>query len=320
MVVIAGMHFPHPAALAGLALSLALAPLLKGVINRVKAVFGGRKGRPLLQLYFDLYKLWKKSPVYSHTTTWFFRASPSAGAAAGVLALCVLPFGALGALISFPGDFLFLGGLFALARFTLMLSALDTGSAFEGMGAAREALFSALAEPLFLFCLVILGFTAQRYSLADMIGGIAPHIWFANWPSYLMIAASLFLLLLPENCRIPADDPATHLELTMIHEVMILDHSGPDLALLEYASALKLWTFCLLIAGVTAPALYGAPTAENPAAAALSVAVTLAGVFAVGGLVGFVESVMARFRMERVPQILTLAGCFACLAALSLWR
>lgn len=313
------MHF-HPAALAGLALSLALAPLLKGVINRVKAVFGGRKGRPLLQLYFDLYKLWQKSPVYSHTTTWFFRAAPSAGTAAGVLALCVLPFGALGALISFPGDFLFLGGLFALARFTLMLSALDTGSAFEGMGAAREALFSALAEPLFLFCLVILGFTMQRYSLADMIGGITPHIWFANWPSYLMIAASLFLLLLPENCRIPADDPATHLELTMIHEVMILDHSGPDLALLEYASALKLWTFCLLIAGVTAPALYETPTAENPAAAALSVAVTLAGVFAVGGLVGFVESVMARFRMERVPQILTLAGCFACLAALSLWR
>lgn len=309
-----------PAPLVGLVLSLLLAPLLKGVINRVKAVFGGRKGRPLLQLYYDLYKLWNKRPVYSHTTTWFFRAAPSAGLAAGALALCVLPFGALGAVISFSGDFLFLGGLFAAARFTLMLSALDTGSAFEGMGAAREALFSAMAEPIFLFCLVILGFTVQQHSLAGMLGGIAPEVWFANWPSYLMIAASLFLLLLPENCRIPADDPNTHLELTMIHEVMILDHSGPDLAFLEYASALKLWTFCLLIAGVTVPVLYGAMPSGNPTAAALSVAVTLIVVFAVGGLVGFVESVMARFRMERVPQILTLAGCFACLAALNFWR
>ena len=309
-----------PAALCGLGLSLLLAPLLKGVINRVKAIFGGRKGRPLLQLYFDIHKLLKKRPVYSHTTTWFFQAAPSAGVAAGALALCVMPFGALGAVVSFPGDFVFLGGLFALARFTLMLSALDTGSAFEGMGTAREALFSALAEPIFLFCLVILGFTMREHSLAGMIGGIAPEIWAANWPFYLMIAACLFLLLLPENCRIPADDPNTHLELTMIHEVMILDHSGPDLALLEYASALKLWTFCLLIAGVTVPALHGPLPPGDAGAVALSVAATLGMIFAMGVLVGFVESVMARFRMERVPQILTLAGCFACLAALSLWR
>lgn len=309
-----------PCAFLGLALSLTLAPLLKGIINRVKSIFGGRKGRPLFQLYFDIYKLLHKSPVYSHTTTWFFKAAPSAGLTAGVLALCLPPFGTLGAVISFSGDFILLGGLFVLARFTLMLAALDTGSAFEGMGAAREAMFSSLAEPIFLFCLFILGFTIKEYSLAGMIGGIGQAAWVANWPFFMLIAASLFLLMLPENCRIPADDPTTHLELTMIHEVMILDHSGPDLAMLEYASALKLWTFCLLIAGVAAPAFYAPPPEGGIAATALSVVVTLALVFVAGALVGFVESVMARFKMERVPQILTLAGSFACLAALSLWR
>lgn len=309
-----------PLALLGLVLSLLLAPLLLGLINRVKAIIEGRKGRPLLQLYYDIYKLWYKRPVYSHTSTWFFQAAPSTGVAAGILALCVIPFGSLGAVISFPGDFIFLGGLFALTRFTLMLAALDTGSAFEGMGTAREAMFSALAEPIFLFCLVVLGFVLQQYSLAGMIGSIAPEVWSANWPFYLLIASSLFLLLLPENCRIPADDPNTHLELTMIHEVMILDHSGPDLALLHYAAALKLWTFCLLIAGITVPALYGPSVSALPCYGAISGAVTLLAIFVVGILVGIVESVMARFRMERVPQILTLAGCFACLAALSLWR
>ena len=315
------------AAAGGVALSLVLAPLLPGIINRVKAKVGGRRGRPLLQLYFDLYKLVRKRPVYSHTTSWFFQAAPPAGVASGMMALCVLPFGALGALVSFPGDFLFLGGLFALARFTLILAALDTGSAFEGMGAAREALFSALAEPIFLFCLLILGFNSHQHSLAAMIGGIAPDVWQADWPFYIMIAFSLFLLLLPENCRIPADDPNTHLELTMIHEVMILDHSGPDLAMLEYASALKLWIFSLLIAGVLMPAVCGplflgtgALAGQGPGAVTLSAGLTLLFVLGAGVLVGFVESVMARFRMERVPQILTMAGCFACLAALSLWR
>lgn len=309
------------AALAGVILSLFLAPLLPGIINRVKALFGGRRGRPLLQLYYDIYKLMHKRPVYSHTTSCFFRAAAPAGVAAGILALCVLPFGGLGALISFPGDFLFLGALFALARFSLMLAALDTGSAFEGMGTAREALFSALTEPIFLFCLLILGFITSELSLSAMLGAVNPETWIANWPFYLMIACALFLLLLPENCRIPADDPNTHLELTMIHEVMVLDHSGPDLALLEYASALKLWTFGLLIAGVVTPAASGPfVSGTAPASVVLSVCINLALVFCIGLLVGFVESVMARFRMERVPQILTLAGCFACLAALSLWR
>ncbi len=304
-------------------LSLLLAPLLSGIINRVKAIIGGRRGRPLLQLYYDLVKLSRKSPVYSHSVSCFFKAAPPAGVTVAVVALLLLPFGSLPPLISFPGDFVVLAGLFALARYTLILAALDTGSAFEGMGAAREAFFSALAEPIFLFSLFILGYESRQFSLAGMFGGLDFSIWQANWSFYLMLSFTLFLLLLPENCRIPVDDPNTHLELTMIHEVMILDHSGPDLALLEYAAAVKLWIFSLFIANLLLPVAGGRFLTREAGvieAGCVSVALILLLIFAVAVLVGLVESLMARMRMERVPQIFTLAGSLACLAALSLWR
>ena len=315
----------HPlASFLCLLLSLALSPLLFGVINRVKAKVAGRRGRPLLQLYFDIAKLLRKNSVYPKTTTWFFRAAPIAGVATAVLALVLLPFGGVPAAASFPGDFLVLAGLLALSRFALILAALDTGSAFEGMGAAREGLFSAMAEPVLLFCLMVLAYESREHTLTLMLGGLSSAAWLAQWPMHLLLAISLFFLLLTENCRIPVDDPNTHLELTMIHEVMILDHSGPDLALLEYAAALKLWLFCLLIAGVTLPQAQELLFAEIPTAGAASLAFdagfALAVVFVIAALVGCVESAMARLRLERVPQILALAGSFACLAALSLWR
>ena len=305
-------------------LSLVLAPLLSGIINRVKAIVGGRRGKPLLQLYYDIAKLLAKSPVYSHTCSPFFVLAPVAGLGAVVIALLLLPFGSLPALFGFPGDFVLLGGLFALSRFTLILAALDTGSAFEGMGAAREGMFSSLTEPLFLFCLLILGIQSGQFSLSGMLGSVEPALWKANWPFYLMLSLAVFLLLLPENCRIPVDDPNTHLELTMIHEVMILDHSGPDLALLEYAAALKLWLFSMIIAGLLLPAaeggLFGPLGFSGGFGTVAAVLLTLLCIAAVAVCVGLVESLMARVRMERVPQVLTLAGSFICLAALSLWR
>ena len=315
----------HPlASFLCLLLSLVLSPLLLGVINRVKAKVGGRRGRPLLQLYFDIAKLLRKNSVYPKTTTWFFRAAPIAGVATALLALLLLPFGGVPAVASFPGDFLVMAGLLALSRFTLILAALDTGSAFEGMGAAREGLFSAMAEPVLLFCLMVLAYESREHTLSLMLGGLPSAVWLAQWPMYLLLAIALFFLLLTENCRIPVDDPNTHLELTMIHEVMILDHSGPDLALLEYAAALKLWLFSLLIVGVALPRAQGLLFTETPTAGVTSLALdagfSLAMVFVIAVLVGCVESAMARLRLERVPQILALAGSFACLAALSLWR
>ncbi len=237
-----------------------------------------------------------------------------------------MPTGGYASLTAFPGDFALLAGLFALGRFAMMLAALDTGSAFEGMGAAREALLSALAEPVFLFCLMLLCHDAGSWSLGYILGGISLADWATHWPFLLLIAFSLFFLLLVENCRILVDDPTTHLELTMIHEAMLLDHSGPDLAILEYASALKLWIFCLLISGTLLPActqpLFTPTGALNAGAAALALNIgdTLLCIFALAILAGFMESSMARLRMERTSQPITLAGAFACMACLFLWK
>jgi formate hydrogenlyase subunit 4 len=317
----------HPlASLACLLLSLLLAPLLFGIINRVKALMGGRRGRPVLQLYFDINKLLRKNSVYPQTTGFFFRAGPVVGLAASLPALMLLPFGSIPALLSFPGDFIVLPGLLALSRFTLILAALDTGSAFEGMGAAREGLFSSMAEPILLFCLVVLAYTSQQHSLSLILGDLPIALWMTQWPMHLLLSIALFLLLLTENCRIPVDDPNTHLELTMIHEVMILDHSGPDLALLEYAAALKLWIFCLLIEQIALPQMQGsflsasANLTQSIVSFALGTGAVVAVLLGIALLVGCVESLMARLRLERVTQFLTLAGSFACLAALSLWR
>ncbi|MDR2604297.1 MAG: NADH-quinone oxidoreductase subunit H [Desulfovibrio sp.] len=314
-------------AFAAFGFSLLFAPLAPGIINRVKAVIAGRQGRPLLLLYYDLRRLLRKEALYPRCSTFFFRLAPAVGVCAGITALLLVPFGPMGSCAGFPGDFVLVAGVFAVARFTLMTAAMDTGSAFEGMGAAREAFFSALAEPVLLFCPAVLCFRAGVYSLAAGMGSIPAAAWFNDATFYLTTGAALFLVLLQENCRLPADDPDTHLELTMIHEVMILDHSGPDLAFLEYASALKLWTFCLLTADMFVP-LAGGPLFDAQGAllpdaggrAAFSAALTFAGAVAVAVLVGLVESVTARFRMERVPQICALAGGFICLAALAYWR
>lgn len=308
-------------------LSFLLAPLLIGVINRVKARMGGRQGRPLLQLYFDINKLLRKAPVYSHTTSWVFQAGPMLALATAVCAVCIMPYSGFSAPYAFEGDFVMLAGLFALGRLGLILAALDTGSAFEGMGAAREALFSAFAEPVFFLGLAVLAHASGSMSISNMISSVSAEAWSSNWSLYLLLILSFFLLLLTENCRIPVDDPNTHLELTMIHEVMVLDHSGPELAFVEYAAALKLWAFSLLISGVLLPLPYnplftpeGALGPYGFLGIAVNALCSLLVVFLIGIFVGLMESLMARLRMDRVPQVLTLAGSFAGLAALALWR
>ncbi len=290
-----------------LILALIMAPLLSGIINQVKARFAGRRGRPCLQLYYDLHKLLHKGAVYSHTSSWVFRAGPMAGLAAVLAALCFLPLSGHKALLSFNGDFLLAAYLLAMARFATITAALDTGSAFEGMGASREATFSALAEPVFLLGLMPLGMLAGSYSLSAMLSPASGASWTNDWPVLLLLTASFFVVLLTENCRIPVDDPNTHLELTMIHEVMILDHGGVDLAFIEYGAALKLWFFCAIISGVLLPDMDSLP---------LALSASLGGILVVAVAVGVTESIMARLRLVRIPQLLTLAGAFAALACL----
>ena len=292
--------------LAQFALTLILAPLLPGIINRVKARFAGRHGKPVLQTYYDIVKLLRKGEVISRTTTWTFAAAPSVALATTLCALALLPLGGAVSPLAFAGDFVLAAYLLGMGRFAIMLGALDTGSAFEGMGASREATFSALAEPVFFLALMVLtslclglGHGADSaFSLSTMFDGQTAGAWITGKGELLLLPVIFFVLLLVENCRIPVDDPNTHLELTMIHEVMVLDHSGPNLAMILYGAALKLWFFAALIAGLITPAL---PLWQQMG---LRVGVVL--LLAV--VVGVVESVMARLRMERVAYLLGAAA------------
>ncbi len=282
-------------------LALVCAPFLLGIINRTKAVFAGRKGQPLLQTYFDIAKLLRKGAVYSTTTSWLFRAGPIVSLAAVVVACFIIPIGKCGAPISFTGDIVLFMYLLGIARFFVVLAALDTGSPFEGMGASREVFFSVLAEPVFLLCILALAHT-HDLRFFSILGGMSPY---AIVPA-LLAGISLFVVMLAENARIPIDDPTTHLELTMIHEVMVLDHGGPDFALITYGSALKLWLFGLVVVRAILP--------FHPASMLLDCSITLCTMAVCAVIVGIVESVTARLRLLRVPQLLIGAAALAALA------
>lgn len=283
--------------LAHLLLLFGLSPLLAGIIARIKALLAGRKGAPLLQLYFDLWKLLRKEMVISSTTTWVFRAGPVTGFAVPLLASLFIPFGGIAAPVSFSGDLLLFVYLFALARFFTVLAALDTGSSFEGMGAAREATFSCLAEPTILVVFIVLARISGSFSLAPMLIALQNPIAHPDAGVPLLLAAiCLFVVLLAENSRIPFDDPNTHLELTMIHEVMILDHSGPDLALIFYGAAMKLFVMGALLVSFALP--------PHPAGILAETGAFVAAMLLLAVAVGLVESGMARLRLIRVPQLL----------------
>lgn len=295
-----------------IALALILAPLLPGIVNRTKAFFAGRTGRPVWQLYADLWKLLQKGAVYSRTTTWVFKAGPMLGLTAVVLALTLTPFGAAPSLLGFPGDVIMFAYLLGLMRFFTVLAALDTGSSFEGMGGAREVFFAALAEPAFLLGLIALVYKTSSLQLSEILQSVSGPMWLTAGPALALIAVSWLVVFLAENSRIPVDDPNTHLELTMIHEVMILDHSGPDLAWIEYGAALKLWVMGALLVTLVVPARAGAGWLNDLA--------FLGGLGALAVIVGVIESSMARLRLNRVPQLLVGATALAVLAVILVIR
>lgn len=286
--------------------ALLLAPLLLGIIDRTKAVVAGRRGPPLLQPYRDISKYQRRGAVYGDTTSWVFRLGPVVNLAALVAALLITPFGGIGSAMSFSGDLILLAGLLALGRFAIVLSALDTGSSFEGMGASREVHFAALAEPAFLLALATLARVTGSLSLTLIYQGVTVTIWLAALPALALVAMTLLVLALVENTRIPVDDPTTHLELTMIHEVMVLDHSGPDLAYIHYAAALKLWVLGLLLVGLAVPLRNGNIWLDGGA--------TLLGMALLAGVIGMIESAMARYRLTHVPQFIVGAATLSAVA------
>jgi formate hydrogenlyase subunit 4 len=194
-------------------------------------------------------------------------------------------------------------GLLALGRFALVLAGLDTGSSFEGLGASREVTIASFAEPTLFLCFIALVLATGEISLGGMLGTPLAVAWPRAGASLSLVGISFFVLLLAENSRVPVDDPATHLELTMIHEVIVLDHSGPDLALILYGGALKLALFGVLVVSVFVP--------RADLSGGVAIAVLVAGVALVAVAVGVVESIMARLRLNRVPQLLVGAAVLA---------
>ncbi len=295
-----------------LVLLLLLPPLLPGVINKTKALVAGRRGPPLLQLYSDIFKLLRKGVVLSDTTTWVFLAAPLVVLATTFGAGLLLPLGVAAAPLSFTGDFVLFVALFGLGRFFLTLAALDTGSSFEGMGAAREVTFACLTEPALFIVLLALARLSGTLTLGGMLRSPQAELSAALSAPLVLLAGGLFIVLLAENCRIPVDDPNTHLELTMIHEVMVLDHSGPLLGLILYASALKLFLLSALLLHIVAPFDVG-----NGAAGWLVFGGLL---LVVAVIVGVVESVIARLQMLHVPRLLIAANLLCGFSFIMLMR
>jgi formate hydrogenlyase subunit 4 len=293
--------------LAHIAVALVMPFLLVGVINRTKSWWGGRKGPGLFQSYHDLRRLCAKRPVVSSTATPLFRLGAYVVLVCALAAMAFVPLLGQFAPLSFAQDFVAVAYTLGLARIALMLSAMDVGSPFEGMGAAREAKFGAFAEPALFLLLGTAGAATGSSSFADMLGQL--H----HTPTYALIvlplAVALLILLQTEAARSPVDDPLTHLELTMIHEVMILDHSGPELAAMQYAAALKMTLYAGLIATLLNPL---SPMTDPLAAVAASVGIMLV----VAAVVGCFESLMARLPLPWVPHYVWLAGWLVGFAAL----
>jgi formate hydrogenlyase subunit 4 len=284
---------------------LLLAPLLPGVINKVKAWVAGRRGPPVLQLYYDLARLWQKGVVMSSLASPAFVILPAVAWVALLAAAMLMPLGPLGTGLAFRGDALLLIYLLALGRFCTAWAALETGSAFEGMGTVREVSYAVLAEAAMIAALLSLSVQSGSLSLAAMLSP-------ALGPSAVLLAAGLFIVLLAENCRVPFDDPNTHLELTMIHEVMVLDHSGPPLAAILHGASMKLLLFTVLLVQAVLPMAQLKPW--------LAAAVLAGSVLAVTVAVGLVESLLARFAFRRVPLLLTTAFLLCLFALLVAWK
>ncbi len=277
-----------------------------GIVNRVKSLWAGRRGPRLYQTWFDLVRLLRKTPVYSQVTSWIFPVAPLVILATTVTASLLGPIVPGYAPLGFAGDFVVFAYLLGLGKIFLMLSALDTGSAFEGMGASREATYSALAEPVFLLGLGTLAWAGGAHSFQDLV--IPNGSWAIDAVLRVTFAGAMFVVLLIEAARVPADDPTTHLELTMVHEVMILDHSGPELAIVQYASAMKM----TMLAGIIAAVLNPFSAMSYPI---LAVLFSGAFIVLVAMCVGLIESLIARLRFRALP-LFTFAAFLAVLTSL----
>jgi formate hydrogenlyase subunit 4 len=296
-----------------LVMLLALSPFIIGLIRKVKARLQCRKGAGVLQPYADLAKLFHKQPVISSTTSWIFTATPYIVFASTLTAGLLVPIFVSQNPFNFAGNVIALVYLLALGTFFLILAGLDAGSTFGGMGSSREAILATLAEPAMMLSIFAIALTAGSTNLSTIVHKTAliESIITAP-PPHLMALVAFFVVVLAETGRVPVDNPATHLELTMIHEAMLLEYSGRYLALLEWAAGIKLVVFLSVIANVFAP--WGIATSVTPASVAIGMIVYVVKVSALALLIGMIESMFAKLRLFRVPELLGAAFILSLLA------
>lgn len=294
---------------------LAVSPLIVGLIRKVKARLQCRRGASLFQPYADLAKLFRKQPVVSTTTSWIFTATPYIVFSSTLTAGLLVPVFASQIPLNFAGNIIALVYLFALGTFFLILAGLDAGSAFGGMGSSREAIVASLTEPAAIMAIFAIALTAGSTNLSTIVHNTALLDGIVTDPSpHLMALAALFIVTLAETGRVPVDNPATHLELTMIHEAMVLEYSGRYCALIEWASGIKLLVFLTLLANIFAP--WGIATTLTPTALSIGLAVYLAKVALLAVVIGTIECMFAKLRLFRVTDLLGVAFILALLGLL----
>jgi len=292
---------------------LGISPFLVGLIRKVKARLQCRRGAGVFQPYADIAKLFRKQPVVSSTTSWIFTATPYILFASTLSAGLLVPMFISVTPMNFAGNIIALVYLLALGTFFLILAGLDAGSAFGGMGSSREGLVASLTEPAMILSIFAVALTAGSTNLSTIVHKTALLEGVVTAPApHLMALAALCIVAIAETGRVPVDNPATHLELTMIHEAMVLEYSGRYLALIEWAAAMKLAVFLSLIANLFAP--WGIATTLAPGAIGIGLVAYILKIAGLAVLIGILESMIAKLRLFRVTELLGAAFILALLA------
>ena len=296
-------------------LLLLLAPLLSGCIRNWKAKLQNRRGARIWQPYSDLIKFFRKDMVISEHASWVFSFAPYVVFITALVAGLLVPMVTVQAPLSLFGDVLALVGLLALGRFFLALGGLDPGSAFGGMGSSREMTIAAVAEPALMLAIFTVAITAGSTDISHIVQVAQSPTWKVLNPTHVMAFAALFIVLLAETGRIPVDNPATHLELTMIHEAMLLEYSGRYLALMEWGASIKQLVLMTLLVNIFFPV--GMATDTTPAALGIGALVYVGKLILIAAAVVVVETTNAKLRLFRVPDLLGAAFVLGTLALLS---
>lgn len=291
------------------------APLLVGLVRRVKARLQGRRGAGLLQPYANLRKLLAKEAVVSETTSWIFRFTPYLLAATMLLSALLVPLLTTRTPLGFLGNIIVLMYLFLLGTFFLALAGLDAGSAFGGMGSSREMAVAALAEPTVMIAIFAIALRAGNTGLDEIIRRSAADSLLLLTPGHLLAFMAFFIVAIAETGRLPVDNPATHLELTMIHEAMVLEYSGRHLMLIEWAAGMKLLIFLALLSNLFFP--WGVALTVTPPALAVAFVALVVKVSALAIGIAALETAVAKLRLFRLPALLSGSFALALLAVIS---